>query len=127
MRVHDGADVGPLGVGQLVHQELRRRLLGAAQELAVQVDDDQVVGLDEALVIAGGRDQHALVVELGGDVAVAGGDVALPVHAMADLGQKLAQLGFTHDAADLSTRAATWYMDAVMSTDEEARLTIAAL
>ena len=97
MRVHDRADVRPLGVGQLVHEELRRRLLGAAQELAVQVDDDEVVFLDEPFVVAGRRHQHALaVVELGRDVAVAGRDVALPVHAVADFDEQLAKLGLAH-------------------------------
>ena len=88
-----GADVGPLLVGRLVHEELRGGR--APFSAAVQVDHDEVLGLDEPLVEPAWRDQHPVLAHAHRDVAVAGGDEALAVHPVADLDEVASEIAFT--------------------------------
>ncbi len=79
--VDHGVDVGPLPVEEDVHADLGGGGLQPADLPALEVGDDEVLGLEEALGHAGGCGEDAVVVEAAGDVAVVGGDVASLVDA----------------------------------------------
>ena len=84
MRVADGIDVRAAAVNQKMHAEFGAGIAAAAQFLALEIGDDEIVGRHHAFADAGGRSENAARVEAHGDVAVGGGDVTAVVNPAAD-------------------------------------------
>ena len=80
----NGIDVRAAAVNQKVHAELGAGIAAAAQFVALQIGDDEIVGRHHAFADAGGRSENAARVEAKRDVAVGGGDVTTVVNPAAD-------------------------------------------
>ena len=75
---------GPAAVNQEMHAELGAGITTAAQLVALEIGDDEIVGRHHAFADAGGRGENATRVEAKRDVAVGGGNVAAVVNPAAD-------------------------------------------
>ena len=80
----DGVDVGAAAVNQKMHAELGAGVAAAAEFVALEVGDDEVVGRHHAFADTGGRGKNAARIEAEGNVAVGGGDVGAVVNPAAD-------------------------------------------
>src|SRR5271170_321824 len=76
MRMADGVDVGPEPVDQKMHTQLGGRLSQAADALAFEIDDDQIVWIHHRLAHRSGRYEDAVRTEPHGNVSIRGCHVA---------------------------------------------------
>jgi hypothetical protein len=67
-----------------VHAEFGAGIAAAAEFVALEIGDDEIVGRHHTFADAGGQSENAAGVEAEGDIAVGGGDVAAVVNPAAD-------------------------------------------
>ena len=97
MRVNDGVNIGPHFIYQKVHRNFARRLSLALDPVALRVDDDHVLRLDESLVANRRRAHDVPVRQTHTDIAVRRGDIAFFVNKMTESRDLCSKFIFRHE------------------------------